>query len=222
MNEQVLGFLGLMRRAGALAVGAEDAFDMARENKARILMTASDSAANTVSAMKNAAAQKEEGIPLVKLECTKRELGAALGVKECAALAVLDTGFALALCQKLELEEGERVITISRLRLVNNEPCMVEVMNFPYRLVPGLEKLDLNQSIYHLLKDNYQCEVIFAQDVMEPIIIGEYESKLLELTMPSAGMRTYRTGRDANQVPIEYSTHIIPGKKCTMVFDHAK
>ena len=105
MNEQVLGFLGLMRRAGALAVGAEDAFDMARENKARILMTASDSAANTVSAMKNAAAQREEGIPLVKLDCTKKELGAALGVKECAALAVLDTGFALALCQKLELAD---------------------------------------------------------------------------------------------------------------------
>lgn len=105
MNEQVLGFLGLMRRAGALAVGAEDAFDMARENKARILMTASDSAANTVSAMKNAAAQREEGIPLVKLDCTKKELGGALGVKECAALAVLDTGFALALCQKLELAD---------------------------------------------------------------------------------------------------------------------
>ena len=35
MSEQILGFLGLMRRAGALAVGAEDAFDAARENKAR-------------------------------------------------------------------------------------------------------------------------------------------------------------------------------------------
>ena len=105
MNEQVLGFLGLMRRAGALAVGAEDAFDVARENKARMLMIASDSAANTVSAMKNAAAQREEGIPLVKLDCTKRELGAALGVQECAALAVLDTGFALALCKKLEQAE---------------------------------------------------------------------------------------------------------------------
>lgn len=126
------------------------------------------------------------------------------------------------LCSKLKLEAGEQVITISRLRLTNNEPCMVEVMNFPYKLVPGLERQDLNQSIYHLLKDNYQCEVVFAQDVMEPIIIGEYESKLLELTMPAAGMRTYRTGRDANQNPIEYSTHIIPGKMCTMVFDHEK
>ena len=102
MTEQVLGFLGLMRRAGALAVGAEDAFDAARENKARVLLMAGDVAKNTVSAMHNAAAQKEAGIPLVKLDCTKRELGSALGVRECAALAVLDTGFALALCKKLE------------------------------------------------------------------------------------------------------------------------
>lgn len=124
--------------------------------------------------------------------------------------------------QKLELEEGESVVTISRLRLVNNEPCMVEVMNFPYRLVPGIEKEDLSQSIYNLLKNNYQCEVIYAKDIMEPIIIGEYESKLLELKMPSAGMRTNRIGRDADNKPIEYSIHTIPGKKCTLVFDHEK
>ena len=105
MTEQVLGFLGLMRRAGALAVGAEDAFDAARENKARVLLMAGDVAKNTVSAMQNAAAQREEGIPVVKLDCTKRELGAAVGVRECAALAVLDTGFALALCKKLELAD---------------------------------------------------------------------------------------------------------------------
>ena len=54
-----------------------------------------------------------------------------------------------ALRQNLQLEEGEKVVTISRLRLVNGEePCMVEVMNFPYKLVPGIEKEDLNQSIY--------------------------------------------------------------------------
>ena len=91
MSEQILGFLGLMRRAGALAVGAEDAFDAARENKARLLAAASD-----------AAAQRETPAPILTLPCTKRELGGALGVRECAALAVLDTGFALALCRKLE------------------------------------------------------------------------------------------------------------------------
>ena len=62
MSEQVLGFLGLMRRAGALAVGAEDAFDAARENKARVLLMAGDVAKNTISAMHNAAAQKEDAL----------------------------------------------------------------------------------------------------------------------------------------------------------------
>lgn len=122
----------------------------------------------------------------------------------------------------MNLAEGERVVTISRLRLVNSEPCMVEVMNFPYALVPGIEKEDLAQSIYCLLKGKYQQEVLFAKDILEPIIIGEYESKLLELTMPSAGLRTNRVGYDANHRVIEYSTHIIPGKKCTLVFDRTK
>ncbi len=120
------------------------------------------------------------------------------------------------------LQEGEKVATISRLRLVNNEPCMVEVINFPYKLVPGIEKEDLNKSIYSLLKGKYQQEVVFAKDILEPIIIGEYESKLLELTMPSAGLRTNRVGQDANHRVIEYSIHIIPGKKCTLVFDRTK
>lgn len=120
------------------------------------------------------------------------------------------------------LEEGEKVVTISRLRLVNNEPCMVEVMNFPYKLVPGIEKEDLNESIYSLLKGKYQQEVVFAKEILEPIIIGEYESNLLELTMPSAGLRTKRIGQDSNHRVIESSIHIIPGKKCTLVIDRTK
>lgn len=122
----------------------------------------------------------------------------------------------------LKLEEGEMVATISRLRLVNEEPCMVEVMNFPYRLVPGIEKENLSQSIYSLLKDKYRCEIVYATDIMEPIIIGEYESRLLKLTRPCAGLKTNRQGFDSNRNPIEYSTHVIPGKKCTLVIDHKK
>ena len=126
-----------------------------------------------------------------------------------------------ALCSALELEQGTKVVTISRLRLVNNEPCMVEVMNFPYALVPGIEKEDLSQSIYHLLKGKYNQEVVRARDILEPIIIGDYESQLLQLSDPTAGMRSNRIGYDADQRPIEYSTHIIPGKKCTLVFDRS-
>lgn len=103
MQESVLGFFGLMRRAGALAVGAEDAYDLAREGKARLLLLTEDAAKNTADGIRNA--QGEHDIPLLRLNCTKAALGKALGVRECAAAAVLDTGFALALCKKLALPE---------------------------------------------------------------------------------------------------------------------
>ena len=99
MTEETLGFLGLMRRAGALALGAEDAFDAAREHRARLICLAQDAGKNTRDGFFNAL---EEGkSALLTLPATNGELGRALGVGECAALAVLDTGFALALCKKL-------------------------------------------------------------------------------------------------------------------------
>ena len=99
MTEDTLGFLGLMRRAGALALGAEDAFDAAREHRARLICLAQDAGKNTRDGLFNAL---EEGkTALLTLPASKSELGRALGVGECAALAVLDTGFALALCKKL-------------------------------------------------------------------------------------------------------------------------
>ena len=100
--ERILSMLGLAHKAGRVEIGEEPVGSSARARKARVILVASDAAANTVSAMKNAAAQRETPAPILTLPCTKRELGGALGVRECAALAVLDTGFALALCRKLE------------------------------------------------------------------------------------------------------------------------
>lgn len=105
MTEELLGFLGLMRRAGALALGAEDAFDAARMGKARLLCLAQDAARNTRDGMKNAAAQHQPEMPLLELDADKALLGKALGCGQCAAFALLDTGFALSFCKKLGRED---------------------------------------------------------------------------------------------------------------------
>lgn len=115
MTEETLGFLGLMRRAGALALGAEDAFDAAREHRARLICLAQDAGKNTRDGLFNAL---EEGkSALLTLPASKGELGRALGVGECAALAVLDTGFALALCKKL----GEESLSVQLSERLDRE-----------------------------------------------------------------------------------------------------
>ncbi|MBR5390409.1 MAG: hypothetical protein IK141_03785 [Clostridia bacterium] len=110
MNDAVLGFLGLIRRAGAMAMGAEDAYDAARLGKARLLAVAKDASANTLHGMQNARGERE--ILLLPLDESKGRLGDALGVKECAAFAVLDTGFALSLCEKLGEDEAAGVLRV--------------------------------------------------------------------------------------------------------------
>ena len=116
--DNLLSFIGLMKRAGAVAIGAENAYDAARLYRARLLLLASDASRNTAGAARNA--QGDSDTPLLTLPYTKAELGAALGQKECAAMAVLDTGFAAALCEKLgktaELELMQRRLAREKSR----------------------------------------------------------------------------------------------------------
>jgi len=104
-NNDALAFLGLARRAGKLAVGADEASAMCSSGKARLVVMSSDVAGNTKRWLEQAAQAKE--IPLVPLSCTKDELGGALGAGGCACAAVCDTGFAISLCRKLGLNELE-------------------------------------------------------------------------------------------------------------------
>lgn len=97
--DNTLSFIGLMKKASCLAIGADNIYTAAEFGKIKLLALAKDTAKNTSSAVKNTALNWE--IPLFTLDFTKTEIGEALGQKECAAFGITDTGFALALCKKL-------------------------------------------------------------------------------------------------------------------------
>ena len=102
MNE-ILTFVGLVRRSGHLAVGAEDVAESCLKGKARLVLLPNDTAANTVKWMEAAVERKE--VPILRPGMTKKDLGEALGVGSCAVAAVCDTGLAIALSKKLEMVE---------------------------------------------------------------------------------------------------------------------
>ena len=96
--DNLLQFIGLMRRAGALVAGAEASFDACRTGRARLLVTAADSSPNTVYAARETAGDCE--VPYISLPYGKAAVGEAIGTRDCAVLTVCDTGFAIALCEK--------------------------------------------------------------------------------------------------------------------------
>lgn len=98
MQQNTLNFIGLMKRADKAVCGGENAYDAARNHKAKLFVLASDGAKNTLSQAKNIANQFN--VPFFITDATKDELGMALGMRDCAAFAVTDVGFAFSLAEK--------------------------------------------------------------------------------------------------------------------------
>ena len=91
MNDRLLSFLGLCRRAGFLIWGADAVERAIRERKALLVLCTADLSAN--SAGDAAFAAERAGVPQRTLSCTKDELGFAIG-KRCGVVCVTDRGFA--------------------------------------------------------------------------------------------------------------------------------
>ena len=105
-GNNVLSLLGLALRGGRLAVGEEPAALAAKAGQARLLLTSSDAAGNTLRRAEHLA---EEGHCLhLTLPFSKAELGGALGRGSAAIAALTDTGLAAAVAERLAQADPER------------------------------------------------------------------------------------------------------------------
>ena len=102
-SSDFLLFFGLIRRAGRLAIGIENAAAACQSGKARLVVLAGDASEGSLSPLKRLCLEKE--VLTVSPGFGKAELGGALGIGECSAAAVTDTSLAIGVCRKLGLKE---------------------------------------------------------------------------------------------------------------------
>ncbi len=106
VNDPILHLLGLARKAGKLEIGEEPVGAACRSRHARLVLLASDAAANT---RRRCAHFGEAGNVLwLEVPFTKEELGFPLGRSSCAMLAFTDAGFAASLVKKLAARDPEK------------------------------------------------------------------------------------------------------------------
>ena len=102
MEDKILGLLGLMRRASALAVGTDNSVDAVHAGKAKVLLVAQDAADNARRKAENACSGRRT--VLLPIHYSRAELSQALGVGDCSMAAVTEIGFANALLKALSAE----------------------------------------------------------------------------------------------------------------------
>lgn len=113
-NNKALGYLGLARRGGNIAIGEEPVGAVCRAGHGRLLVLAKDAADHTVRRARSFAASGKP--PIVKVPFTKEELGSALGCNACAMAVLLDVALAQAFVKALPEQEthAELLETLSR------------------------------------------------------------------------------------------------------------
>lgn len=80
----------------------------------------------------------------------------------------------------LELDVGEPVVHIERLRSVGDEPWVFAVTDVPAWVAPGLEHEDLtDRSLYELLEREYDVRLVRGRRVVEASVAGQRLARLL-------------------------------------------
>lgn len=110
--DKALNYLGLMRKAGACALGETDCGSACRAGKAKLLLLASDASDNAHSRAKGFVYGRN--IPMVVLPYTKLELAGRLGRGAVSMMAVYDLGLAVALMKALNTD-GKHTELVARL-----------------------------------------------------------------------------------------------------------
>ena len=99
MNDRVLSFLGLCRRAKKLVIGAETTEASVREGKSLLVLYAEAASPNSLKRVRRAC--EEHGVPMLCVNRGKEPLSLALG-RLSAVLSVEDKGFADKLRQMID------------------------------------------------------------------------------------------------------------------------
>lgn len=114
----------------------------------------------------------------------------------------------------LVIEPGEPLIRLLRLRLVDDEPVIVDLVHIPHRLCPGLLEADLSGSLYRVLIERFDLPPLRATDTIEAVgAAGELAAALdVAEGAPLILMRRLAVTRD--DVPLELTEEYARPDRC--------
>jgi GntR family transcriptional regulator len=124
--------------------------------------------------------------------------------------------------QKLSLPVSAPVFYVHRLRLINQEPVMLEEFTIPAHHFPDFERFDLSsRSLYEIIENEYGITISQARQSLEPIAASDYEAGLLQIEPGAPLMLERRLAFDQSGQPVEYSKDLYRGDRFRFVTEMA-
>jgi len=81
---------------------------------------------------------------------------------------------------RLQLQEGERVFCLKRVRLANSSPVALEIAYLPAQICPGLDGEDLaHQSLFRILREKFSIYPTWSEAEIEATLATPEEAEYL-------------------------------------------
>ena len=123
------------------------------------------------------------------------------------------------LASQLHISEGDSVLSFTRLRLASGEPMAVETVWLPFYLVPGLNRTELNGSLYELLARRYRIVPGAAHVTIEPTVPDPEMRRLLSTPKSQACLRILLVDSDVRDQVIMVSDCVYRGDRYHLTAD---
>lgn len=101
--------------------------------------------------------------------------------------------------RKLQVDKDQRLFAITRLRLADGVPVILEKRWVPTDIFPGLSRKELRGSLYALCRDKYGLRIAESDETIRAVKLIGAEAKLLEVRGGSPGFLVSSVGYSRNR-----------------------
>ncbi|MGX7419795.1 GntR family transcriptional regulator, LSA1692 subfamily [Carnobacterium gallinarum] len=113
----------------------------------------------------------------------------------------------------LELETGQEVYHIKRLRIANQEPMTVEDMYIAKKYLPTITKKMAVESLFHLIEK--EIAIAYSHQEVEAILVDEAMGQLLQIDVGQPMLLVHSVTFSVTGIPILYDTSYYRADKYT-------
>ncbi|MFJ7746368.1 GntR family transcriptional regulator [Peribacillus sp. NPDC097295] len=133
------------------------------------------------------------------------------------SLTVIEADASLA--KRFNLQIGDPVNKLVRVRYVDDVPLQYEVAYLPWHRTPGLDMKACETSLFRLLKHQFNIKILKTIEHLELALADEYIAEKLDITNDSPCFSLETHTYETDQSVIEYSKTYFRGDRANFVIE---
>jgi len=119
----------------------------------------------------------------------------------------------------LNLKKSDQILYLKRIRYIDDTPVILEKTHLPLKLFPELDKFDFNQSLYMILKKEYNTYPNKSRGSFNILMAKEEEARLLNLQLNTPLLVKKATIYSRQGIPIEYTDSVYRADQFNFLVD---